>query len=107
MDRTDFFGGKHKYHRDADGLYSPPPYLYDETDADYDKFLVSGPIKPLADIEHGMDGTIKHFVTYAGSRERVCDYIQGRYGTPSWVGSRGSALRIYCPVLSGNSMVSM
>ena len=80
MDRTDFFGGKHKYHRDADGLYSPPPYLYDETDADYDKFLVSGPIKPLADIEHGMDGTIKHFVTFAGSRERVCDYLQDRYG---------------------------
>ena len=80
MDRTDFFGGKHKYHRDADGLYSPPPYLYDETDAEYDRFLVSGPIKPLADIEHGMDGTIKHFVTYAGSRERVCDYIQDRYG---------------------------
>ena len=25
-DRTDFFGGKHKYHRDADGLYSPPLY---------------------------------------------------------------------------------
>ena len=30
-DRTDFFGGKHKYHRDADGLYSPPAYLFDET----------------------------------------------------------------------------
>ena len=58
MDRTDFFGGKQKYHRDADGLYSPPPYLYDETDAEYDKFLVSGPITPLADVEHGMDGTI-------------------------------------------------
>ena len=42
--------------------------------------LVSGPVKPLADIEHGMDGTIKHFVTFAGSRERVCDYIQDRYG---------------------------
>ncbi len=24
-DRTDFFGGKHKYHRDADGLYSRLP----------------------------------------------------------------------------------
>jgi len=30
-DRTDFFGAKHKYHRDCDGLYSPPPYLFDET----------------------------------------------------------------------------
>ena len=51
-----------------------------ETDADYDKFLVNGPIKPLADIKHSIDGTIKHFVTFAGSRERVCDYIQDRYG---------------------------
>ena len=33
-DRTDFFGGKHKYHRDADGLYSPPAYLYDEMSSD-------------------------------------------------------------------------
>ena len=36
MDRTDFFGGKHEYHRDADGLYSPPPYLFDKTDSNYD-----------------------------------------------------------------------
>ena len=62
-----------------DRLYSPP-YLFDETDAEYDKFLVNGPVKPLADIEHGMDGTIKHFVSFANSRERVCDYIQDRYG---------------------------
>ncbi len=34
-DRTDFFGGKHKYHRDADGLYSPPAYLFDETQSSY------------------------------------------------------------------------
>ena len=80
MDRTDFFGGRQKYHRDADGLYSPPLYLFDETDAEYDKFLVSGPIAPLADVEHGMGGTIKHFVTFAGSHERVCDFIQDRYG---------------------------
>ena len=25
--RTDFFGGKHDYKRDADGLYTPPAYL--------------------------------------------------------------------------------
>ena len=81
MDRTDFFGGRQKYHRDADGLYSPPLYLFDETDAEYDKFLVSGPIAPLADVEHGMDGTIKHFVTFAGSHERACDTIQDRYGS--------------------------
>ena len=28
-DRTDFFGGKHSYTRDADGLYTPPPYTHD------------------------------------------------------------------------------
>ena len=33
-DRTDFFGARHKYHRDADGLYSPPAYLYDEMSSD-------------------------------------------------------------------------
>jgi hypothetical protein len=80
MDRTDFFGAKHKYHRDADGLYSPPPYLFDETDSDYAKFLINGPIQSLDDVEHGMDGTIKHFVTFQSSLERVCDYIQDRYG---------------------------
>jgi hypothetical protein len=32
--RIDFFGGRHKYHRDADGLYSPPAYLYDEMSSD-------------------------------------------------------------------------
>ncbi|MBC7808953.1 MAG: hypothetical protein H7145_22700, partial [Akkermansiaceae bacterium] len=40
--RTDFFGGKHKYTRDADGLYTPPGYLYDETDSRYDDEMVSG-----------------------------------------------------------------
>ena len=45
-DRTDFFGAKHKYHRDCDGLYSPPPYLFDETSSDYQAFLVNGPVVP-------------------------------------------------------------
>jgi RHS repeat-associated protein len=80
MDRTDFFGGRHKYHRDADGLYSPPPYLFDETDPSYNTFLVNGPVKVLDDTEHGMDGTVKHFVTNQSSLERVCDYIDDRYG---------------------------
>ena len=80
MDRSDFFGGQHKYHRDADGLYSPPAYLFDETDSTYDTFLVNGPVKSLEDSEHGMDGTVKHFVTNSGSPEGVCDYIDDRYG---------------------------
>ena len=41
-DKTDFFGAKHKYHRYCDGLYSPPPYLFDETSSGYQNFLVSG-----------------------------------------------------------------
>ena len=56
--RTDFFGGKHKYKRDADGLYSPPPYLFDETNSKYGDFLANGPQEVLEDIEkrHGRHG---------------------------------------------------
>ncbi len=85
--RTDFFGGKHKYARDADGLYSPPAYLFDETDSKYAEFLANGPsTEVLEDTQRGMDGTIKHFVS-AGtdpdgspSASRVCDYIEDRHG---------------------------
>jgi RHS repeat-associated protein len=76
--RTDFFGGKHAYKRDADGLYSPPPYLFDELSSEYGDFLENGPQAVLADEEHGMDGTVKHFVTVG--TERRCDYIQDRHG---------------------------
>ena len=72
VDRSDFFAGKHKYHRDADGLYSPPPYLFDETDSKYDSFLVSGPIQALDDTERSMDGTAKRFVKNANRPERIC-----------------------------------
>ena len=84
--RTDFFGAKHSYHRDADGLYSPPPYLYDETSSDYGKFLVNGPPQVMDDTEKGMDGTIKHYVSVVTNadgtlgNERACDYIQDRHG---------------------------
>ncbi len=84
--RVDFFGGRHKYARDADGLYTPPAYLYDETDSRYDASLADGVQRSLEDSERGMDGTVKHFVpegTDAGgraSKTRVCDYIEDRYG---------------------------
>lgn len=84
--RTDFFGAKQTYHRDADGLYSPPPYLFDEMSSAYGKFLVNGPAKVMSDTDKGMDGTIKHYtsvVTKAdgtSGNERACDYIQDRYG---------------------------
>jgi hypothetical protein len=49
--RSDFFGGKHSYTRDADGLYTPPPYLFDELDSKYHEFLAGYSIQsssPLA-----------------------------------------------------------
>ncbi len=77
-ERNDFFGGKHRYHRDADGLYSPPAYLFDELDSNYNTFLVNGPASVVDDTEHSMDGTIKHFTSIGVSRG--CNYIQDRYG---------------------------
>lgn len=90
VQRTDFFGGKHTYTRDADGLYTPPPYLFDETDSKYDVFVVNGPSAPLEDSEKGMDGTTKHFVHVATNPDgsinyniRACDYIEDRHGNRS------------------------
>lgn len=76
--RTDFFGGKHVYQRDADGLYTPPAYLYDELSSDYDIAQVDGPVAVLDDTEKEMDGTIKHF--FKDGSERICDYIEDRHG---------------------------
>jgi RHS repeat-associated protein len=78
VERTDFFGGKHYYTRDADGLYSPPPYMFDELDSNYYVFLAEGAPEVSADTQRGMDGTVKHF-TRVGD-ERVCDYIADRHG---------------------------
>ena len=75
-DRADFFDGQHRYHGDADGLYSPPPYLFDELNSDYQAFLVNGPIAVNWDIDKGMDGTVKHFI--ANGTERVCDTARRR-----------------------------
>ena len=75
--RTDFFGHPHRYHRDVDGLYTPPPYLYDELDSHYNQFL-NGQGTVQDDTQIGEDGTIKHFV--AKGDDRVCDSIQDRYG---------------------------
>lgn len=84
--RTDFFGGKHNYTRDADGLYSPPPYLFDELSSNYDGFLADGPPEVLSDDQKGMDGTVKHFISGgtdadgSPSGERVLDSITDRHG---------------------------
>src|SRR5579875_2626621 len=77
-DRVDFFGGRHKYHRDADGLYTPPPYLYDELSSDYTTFLINVPANVLDDTDKSMDGTIKHYI--ANGSVRSCDYIMDRFG---------------------------
>ncbi len=110
--RTDFFGAKHTYHRDADGLYSPPAYLYDEMSSDYNASLVNGPTKVEADTEKGMDGTIKHYVNVvtladgSSGNERACDYIQDRYGNKtvltygqSYVQSDGSTRKMLTQVM--------
>ncbi len=117
--RTDFFGAKHTYHRDADGLYSPPSYMFDETSSDYDTVLMNGPTKVMADTEKGEDGTIKHYVNVVtladGSEgnERACDYIQDRHGNTtnltyglSYVQPNGSTRKLLTQVTdpSGRSL---
>jgi hypothetical protein len=76
-DRKDFFGGQQRYHRDADGLYSPPPFLYDELSSNYLASLVNGPTQVSNDTDIGMDGTVKHYIVIGSSR--VCDSITDRY----------------------------
>ncbi|GAI91858.1 unnamed protein product, partial [marine sediment metagenome] len=75
--RTDFFGGKHKYTRDADGLYSPAPYMHDWMESDYENVLEVGPGDVDSDKQIGLDGTVKHFIAIGDVR--VCDYIEDRH----------------------------
>ncbi len=77
-DRQDFFGGQQRYHRDADGLYTPPPYLHDMLESQYQSFLVNGPPISQSDTDKGLDGTVKHYVVQGGYR--VCDTIADRFG---------------------------
>jgi RHS repeat-associated protein len=83
--RTDFFGATHAYHRDADGLYTPPPYLYDELSSQYNSILTGGGMVDN-DTDTSMDGSTKHYVQnsymVAGTTyyERDCDYMQDRFG---------------------------
>src|SRR5207249_5339304 len=70
--------GKHTYKRDADGLYTPPLYMFDELSSEYDSFLVNGPAQVLTETEIGMDGTTKHF--FKNGSERACDWIEDRHG---------------------------
>ena len=79
VDKTDFFGGKHKFSRDADGLYTPPSYLHSTLNSDYNETLTNGPVSVNNDIEEGTDGTIKHYITYGNANYRVCDYIQDKH----------------------------
>ncbi len=78
--RTDFFGGKHVYTRDADGLYTPPPYLHDWMQSSYNSVLASGPGAVSSDVEIGLDGTVKHYRPIDSVGARMCDYIADRHG---------------------------
>ncbi len=78
--RTDFFGGKHVYKREADGLYSPPPYLHDWMQSSYDGVLANGPGAVSSDTDTGIDGTVKHYRPIDSAGARVCDYIADRHG---------------------------
>ena len=118
--RTDFFGAKRVYHRDADGLYSSPNYSFDEMSSDYDGALVGGPTKVMADTDKGEDGTVKHYVNVltladgTEGNERACDYIQDRYGNKTtlsyglpYVQADGSTRKLLTQVTdpSGRSLV--
>lgn len=70
--RIDSFGGRHRYGRDADGLYTPPPYSQDFLASNYGSQTV------LNDVQTGNDGTVKHFILRGA--ERVCDSITDRHG---------------------------
>ncbi len=77
-DQTDFFGGKHVYKRDADGLYTPPAYKHDLMESDYKSVLTLGPSDINSDLQTGQDGTKKHYILMG--TVRYCDYIEDRFG---------------------------
>ena len=76
---TDFFGGKHEYTRDADGLYTPAAYMHNWLESTYEAVLEVGPGDTSSDVQIDLDGTEKHYIAN-GDDERVCDYIKDRYG---------------------------
>ena len=84
--RTDFFGHKHEYHRDADGLYTSPSYCYDTMSSEYTQALANGTTQVLDDTQKGEDGTVKHFTNVLTNadgtigNERACDFIEDRHG---------------------------
>ena len=82
--RTDFFGGRREYHRDADGLYSNPPGFHDQVVSDYG--ASSSSLQVASDTDTGKDGTTKHYVNVvtnangSSANERYCDWIEDRRG---------------------------
>ena len=73
------FGARHKYQRTADSLYSPPAYLYDETDPTYYRFLVNhssvtgiGYNRPVPDAI-GHDHLFKELLTTF-----FCEFLEAR-----------------------------
>ena len=78
VNNTDFFGAKHQYTRDADGLYTPPLYSRSVMSSEYTNVLEYGVPKVSSDKLVGLDGTVKHYI--ADGADRVCDYIEDRHG---------------------------
>ena len=77
--RTDFFGGKHEYEREADGIYKPPPYKHSVAATEGSFYHAESARETItADQETDLNGTTKYFETVDG--ERVCRYIQDRAG---------------------------
>jgi RHS repeat-associated protein len=95
VSRTDFFGGRHSYHRDADGLYTPPAYLYDSMTSVYG----ADGEQAKETTQTGQDGSVKHYVNDpsdpTGCRQ-VIDYMADRhdnrvtfaYSEWDWSGNR-------------------
>jgi RHS repeat-associated protein len=80
--RRDFFGGRHAYDRDADGLLSCPPYLHDALAADYG--AGSGGEQVLGYTQEGQDGSKKHF--FQNGSEWSCDWLEDRHGNRTNLG---------------------
>lgn len=78
VNNTDFFGAKHPYTRDADGLYTPPFYSHSVMSSEYTNVLVDNVPTVSSDKLVGIDGTVKHYI--ADGDDRVCDYIEDRHG---------------------------
>jgi hypothetical protein len=86
--RTDFFGGKHYYKRDVDGLYTPPAYCYDVLNSKYASVVQDGLPTACLDTDTSKDGTKKFFEHIENTPEtapRYCQKIEDRFGNATTI----------------------